>query len=265
VNLVSEPVEIRRALLLVGSPRTRKSSSNALGAYLLDQLNAQPGGSAPAVAAEAAASIETETIYLHPAMRSPEKMQVLLDAVDAADLVALAFPLYVDSLPAPALDALECIAAHRQGRDPSRRQLFAAIANSGFPEVQHSAPALAICETFARQAGFEWAGGLALGGGGVVGGAPLAEGGGKTMGIRGALDLAAEALAQGQAIPDAAQESLGRPVVPHWAYRLMGDWGWRQVSKRYSARKLLKDQPYLKGSIDERLNKRHQERAATTL
>ena len=66
--------EIRRALLLVGSPKTRKSTSYLLGEYLLDKLGAR--------------SIETETIYLHTSVRSPEKMQALLEAVDAADLVA---------------------------------------------------------------------------------------------------------------------------------------------------------------------------------
>jgi multimeric flavodoxin WrbA len=224
-------VEIRRALLLVGSPKTRKSTSSSLGGHLFEQLGAQ--------------SIQTETIYLHTVLRSPAKMQALLDAVDAADLVTLAFPLYVDSLPAPVIEALERIAAHRQGRDPSHRQLFTAIANCGFPEAHHCTAALAICETFARQAGFAWAGSLALGGGGMVNGVPLAEGGGKTMGIRKALDLAAEALAQGQAIPQAAQDMMARPVMPPWAYRLTGDLGWIWAARGYGALRSLKRQPYL--------------------
>jgi len=243
-NPISGPVEVRRALLLVGSPKTRKSNSNALGQYLLEQLKAQTR--------ETAHAIECATIDLHPALRSPEKTQVLLDAVDAADLVVLSFPLYVDSLPAPAIAALERIAAHRERatslRPAAPRPLWAAIANSGFPEARHNASALAICETFAQEAGFKWAGGLALGAGGVVGGMPLAEGGGKTLGIRAALDLAAKALAEGQRIPREAQELLAKPVIPHWLYRLLGDWGWRQASKGFGARKLLKAQPYRRGA-----------------
>lgn len=42
---------VQRALLLVGSPKMRKSTSNSLGQYLLDRLSAH--------------SIKTETIYLH--------------------------------------------------------------------------------------------------------------------------------------------------------------------------------------------------------
>jgi hypothetical protein len=171
-------------------------------------------------------------------------MQALLDAVDVADLVTLAFPLYVDSLPAPAIEALERIAAHRQGRDPSHRQRFTAIANCGFPEAHHCTTALAICETFARQAGFEWVGSLALGGGQMIDGAPLAEGGGKTMLIRKSLDLTAGSLAQGEAIPQAAQEMLARPVIPPWAYRLIGGLGWILAARGYGVMRSLKRRPY---------------------
>jgi hypothetical protein len=169
----------------------------------------------------------------------------MLEAVDAADLVTVAFPLYVDSLPAPVIEALERIAAHRLGRDRSRRQLFTVIANCGFPEAQHCAPALAICENFARQAGFEWAGPLALGGGGMVNGFPLAEGGGRTILMRNALDLAAEGLAEGRAIPEGAQDLFGKPIVPPWAYRLMSGMGWIQAARGYGALKSLRRKPYL--------------------
>jgi multimeric flavodoxin WrbA len=224
-------VEIQRALLLVGSPKTRKSTSNSLGGYLFEQLSAR--------------SIETETIYLHTVLRSPAKMQALLDAVNAADLVTLAFPLYVDTLPAPVIEALERIAAQRQGCDQNHRQMFTAICNCGFPEAQHNTNVLAICETFALQAGFEWAGSLSLGGGEMVAGAPLAQLGGMTIMMRKALDLTAETLAQGQSIPQAAKDIFGKPVIPHWVYRLTGWARWNKQSKGYGAQKLLKRQPYL--------------------
>jgi hypothetical protein len=219
--------EIRRALLLVGSPRTRKSTSHSLGGYLFEQL--------------AARSIQTETLYPHTVLRSPTKTQALLDAVDSADLVTLAFPLYVDSLPAPIIETLERIAAHRRDQE-TRPQSFTAIANNGFPEAAHNATALAICATFAQRAGFVWAGSLALGGGQMINGAPLT--GGKTARIRQALDLAAVALAEGRAIPTAAQELLDKPAVPHWAYRLMGGLGWRLEARRYGALRSLKRRPY---------------------
>jgi multimeric flavodoxin WrbA len=225
------PAEIRRALLLVGSPKTRKSTSNSLGGYLYEQL--------------AAHGVETETIYLHTVVHSPARMQALLDAVDAADLVTLAFPLYVDSLPAPVIKALERIAADRRDR-AHRRQVFTAIANSGFPEARQNATALAICRIFALQAGFEWAGALALGGGAAVAGAALT--GGKNARIRASLDLAAGALAQGRAVPAAAQDLLAKPLIPHRAYRLMGSLGWNRLAIHHGAWRSLKRQPYTKAA-----------------
>jgi multimeric flavodoxin WrbA len=221
----------RRALLLVGSPKARKSTSNSLGQYLFDQLKAQ--------------SMQTETVYLHTTVRSHEKMKGLMDALDAADLVTLVFPVYVDSLPAPVIEVLERVAAHRQSRGRDHRPLFIAISNSGFPEAGHNATALAICEIFARQAEFEWAGSLGLGGGqGLVADRPLEEGGGRTVRIRKGLKLAAAALAQGQAIPKAAQDLIAKPVIPAWAYRLMGGLGWKHQAKRHRAGRLLRSRPY---------------------
>ena len=223
--------EVRRALLLVGSPKTRKSTSNSLGGYLFDQLEAR--------------SIQTEKIYLHTVLRNPGKLQALLEAVEAADLVTLAFPIYVDTLPAPVIEALEQISAYRQERTPSHRQLFTALANCGFPEAYQCDTALANCELFASQAGFEWAGGLALGAGEAVNGASLVELGGQMLRMRQALELAAEALVQGRAIPQAARDGLAKPVIPHWLYRLTGWLRWRRWAERYDAKKTLKRQPYL--------------------
>jgi multimeric flavodoxin WrbA len=227
-----EPISIKRALLLVGSPRTRKSTSNSLGGYLFEKLGKH--------------NIQTETIYIHTTMYSAERTKAMLDAVDAADLILLAFPLYVDSLPAPVMNALEHIASHRVNqRETKPHQLFAAISNCGFPEPDHNATALAICENFARLTHFEWAGSLALGAGeGMVHGAPLNELDGRVIPLKKALDLSAESLARGMIIPQEAQALLAKPFVPGWLYRAMGVYGWSQQAKQYHAEKISKRQPY---------------------
>ncbi len=221
----------KKAVLLVGSPRTRKSSSQALGGYLFDRL--------------ALGQVQTETFYIHTSLYSTERMQALMEAVDAADLVMLAFPLYVDSLPAPVMAALERITARRAGKTGNRPR-FAALANCGFPESVHNQTAIAICETFARQAGFDWAGALSLGAGeGLVHGAALAEAGGPAIPIRKALDLAAAALVQGEAIPQSAVDLLAKPIIPGWLYRWMGVFGWRQQAKQYGVQNGMQRKPYL--------------------
>jgi multimeric flavodoxin WrbA len=225
----------QKALLLVGSPRTRKSTSDSLGSYLLEQLQAQ--------------GIQVETRYIHTTLHSKERWSAVLAAVDAADLLLLAFPLYVDTLPAPVIEALERIAARRAARQTAAPHRFAAIVNCGFPEAVHMDNATAVCALFARQAGFGWAGALALPGGeGMIHGAPLAELGGRAIPIKKSLELAALALAQGESIPQTAGDLLARPVVPAWLYRIFGGFGWKRMAKRYRAEKHLRRQPYLEKS-----------------
>ena len=217
---------IRRAALLVGSPRTSKSTSAALGGYLMNQL--------------AARGIETETIQIYTQFNSAEHVKQSLEKLDRADLVVLAFPLYVDSLPAPVIAALEKIAAHR-----TASQRFAAIANCGFPEASHNDTALAICEEFAAQTGMTWLGSLSLGAGeGMVHGKPLNELGGQGASFRKSLDLAAAALVEGKPIPQAARDLLAKPLIPVWMYKLFGGMGWKRSAKKYGMQKSLRRQPY---------------------
>lgn len=225
----AESTPVRRALLLVGSPRTRKSTSASLGGYLCEQLQSR--------------GVETQTIHIYTSLNSPERMKSMLESIDQADLVLLAFPLYVDSLPAPVTAALEKIAAHR--REQQKPTLFAAIANCGFPGAQHNDTALAICAEFARQNRLTWLGGLSMGAGeGVVHGAPLHELDGRAIPIKAALDLAAEALVNGSPIPPAARDLLAKPIIPNWMYTLSGRFGWRQAAKQYGMEKELNRQPY---------------------
>ncbi|HSJ86259.1 MAG TPA: NAD(P)H-dependent oxidoreductase [Anaerolineales bacterium] len=224
------PTPVKRAVLLVGSPRAKKSTSASLGDYLFEQLNIR--------------GVESQTIQIYTAIHSQERMNAMYEAIESADLVILAFPIYVDSLPAPVTAALEKIALN-QKYNPSAFK-FAAIANCGFPEAHQNETALAICAEFSRQSGLAWMGSLALGGGeGIVHGVPLHQMDGRAIPLKKALDLAAEALANGQPIPQAARDLLSKPMIPSWIYKLIGGLGWKQQAKHYGTQKELKRQPYL--------------------
>ena len=221
---------IKHAVLLVGSPRTKKSTSASLGGYLSEQLQAR--------------GVETQTTQIYTSLNSPERMKSLFESLDNADLAILAFPLYVDSLPAPVIAALEKISMHRKENPTPTR--FAAIANCGFPGANHNDTALAIASEFARQSGLTWMGGLALGAGeGIVHGTPLNALDGRAIPIKASLDLAAEALANGQPIPQSAKDLLAKPIIPNWAYTLQGQFGWKMAAKQHGMQNQLKRQPYL--------------------
>jgi len=232
------------ALLLIGSPKPGASSSESLGTYLCEKLETR--------------GVKTQTIKLVKALHSDEATETLRTAVAGSDLIVLSFPLYVDSLPAPLTLALEQIAAWNAdaaagagnaatgGEAPAagHRPAFVAICQSGFPEVEQSEVAIEICRNFAAAAGFEWAGGLILAAGGMVGGRPLRQIKGMMRSAVAALDLTADALAAGQAVPDEAVRLMAKPSFPRIAYRFMANWGWRSQLKKEAGGTPLDAQPY---------------------
>lgn len=229
----AEPIELEQrsmhmAAVLIGSPRGQNSSSYTLGDYLLGELQQR--------------GMQVETYFVYTLLNNPERAEALYAALDTADLVVLAAPLYVDSLPAPTIDMLERIAARRAGNTTSQR--FVAMSNCGFPESFHIKTELAICARFAQEAGFQWAGGLAVGGGDYLHGKSLTELGSRVMPISQALSQVAEALAAGEAIPQSAHEMLARHTVPTWLYRIFGNFGWKPGARQYGAEKHLRDAPY---------------------
>ena len=225
----------KQALLLVGSPKPAESTSESLGAYLFDDLEKR--------------GVKTQTLHVTKAVRNDESVAELRAAVAAADLVVLSFPLYVDSLPAPAIRALELIAAERAGaaaaREPgAEAKAFVTICQSGFPELDHNEVAVEICRNFAQAAGFEWAGGLILPAGGMLGGQPLAKMKGMMRTAVKALDLSAEALAAGRPVPDEAVRLMAKPPIPKFGYRFMANWGWRSQFKKRGEGESLKAAPF---------------------
>ena len=86
------------ALLLIGSPRGKKSTSHSLGSYLLDLLGAK--------------GMETQNMNIQMSLKTEEGKKKLLFLTDRSDIIILAFPLYVDTLPAPVIEMMELIRDH---------------------------------------------------------------------------------------------------------------------------------------------------------
>jgi hypothetical protein len=130
-----------------------------------------------------------------------------------------------------------------------------AIVNSGFPETRQNAVALAICKEFAAQSGMAWEGGIALGGGGVIGGQPLTvtkRSGLPVKHVIRALDLTAAALGAGHPVPAQAIRLMAKSPVPlmpfalwRWIYMRFGGKGFELEAARNGVSKdRLLDQPY---------------------
>jgi hypothetical protein len=214
----------KRVLLLVGSPRTKASTSAALGEYLSERLRAR------------GAIVESLTIG--------KDHGEIAAALTHVELLVLAFPLYVDSLPHPLIRTLEFIAEHRGMHRSRSPQRLAVLVNCGFPEAGQNATAVSICRRFALETGFDWAGGLALGGGDAIGGRPLRKIEFMARNVIAALDSAAESLVRGESIPEKAISLMAKPLVPRWLYTFIGNHNWRVKAKKYGMKERLGDRPF---------------------
>jgi multimeric flavodoxin WrbA len=225
-NAVTKP---QKVVLLVGSPRMAKSSSAALGGYLLEQL-AEKG-------------LSTETHHIYQTIHDEQNRNAMLIAIDSADLTILAFPLYIDSIPAPVLTLMHSIHERHAGKAP--RGAFAAIANCGFIESSQNESALASCASFATASGFRWMGSISIGGGeGLVHGRRLADLGGPVIPYKKALDGVASAFATGNPVPEEARQQLAKPFIPAWIYRFVGSRNWKKQARRNGIFEKIDDRPY---------------------
>lgn len=222
-----------KALLLVGSPRGGSSTSQVLGANLLEYLDER--------------GVASESFQVSDVVESRDGFARFLAALEKADLLLLSFPVYFDSLPAITIRFLERLAEGGREIPYLAAKRLVVIANSGFPEAWQSNTAVAICRKFALEVGFPWAGALSLGGGAAIDGRPLESMGGMMRHVREALELAAAALAAGEDVPREAVDLMAKPFMPSWAYLSTGGLGWRRKARRRGLWKGL-DDPVANGS-----------------
>lgn len=228
----------KKAILLVGSPRGPKSTSELLGTYLLKKLQ-QMG-------------FDTEKVWIQPSLKSDEGRDNLLASADQADILIISFPLYVDSLPSAVIKAMEIIAEHRRGKENLQRPRLLAISNNGFFEANQNNTALAICRRFALETGMEWVGGCGVGGGEAVGfmGRLLGAKSLEKLGFmsrreRNTLDLIAEFLATPGTIPKKEEVWRVEPSMPKWLFAMIGTiFLWRRQAKKNKVWERVHDRPY---------------------
>ena len=215
MNGVSE-----RILLLAGSPKgLEKSSSARLGRLVVEGLEEREWSS--------------ESIHLHAAVESEEGRRNLFEAIDRADVVLLAAPLYVDSLPAPAIRALELIAGHRRQAGEKRVPRFVSIITCAFVEPSQNDTCQRILHRFVDRAGLEWLTSVSLGGGGRI-----------TKRVREAFDILTEAVDLQILVPGEVERLTRKPLMPSWLYVVVGNVMWKRLADRNGVKDRLRARPY---------------------
>ena len=219
-----------KALLLIGSPKGKKSASNSVASYLLRKFQEK--------------NVKVEKTYIVKDIKTDESVDNLISQVNNSNILILIAPLYVDSLPAIVIKAMEKVYEHKNSSF-KKKQLMT-IFNCGFPEPHHNDLAVDMCKKFASLSGMMWAGGVTIGMGPSLEGRSL-EKFGMAKNLRKGLDMAADALAEGKPLPKEAEITASKPLmslpVAKFVMCTFGGrmWG-SQMDKE--AKKRMYDRPY---------------------
>jgi hypothetical protein len=217
-------------ILLLGSPKRKRSSSESFGNYVFNQINKE--------------GISKKVLHVGGALKNDQAWDEFVSALEDAETIILTFPLYWDSLPSHLVEAFERFYEQKGGIQKPHN--FYVIVHNGFPEPWHSESAIDICKCFAKKMDYRWQGALNIGGGAAIGGKPLEDTGGMTYKLRETLDTAAEAIGRGEPIPKNVLEHLSKPMYPTWFAVVLGGFGWRKLAKRRGAKTSLRSKPYEK-------------------
>ncbi len=211
------------ALLLMGSPRGRKSSSNTICIYLQELFKKKGFES-------------QDTIVLRNHVTTEEKMNDILGAIEKADIIVLVAPLYDDTSPAIVVKTME---AMEKNNSKYANKRFFPIINCGLAEPFHiTEVAIPIYHKFATTLGLQWVGSLALGSGeGIQGkdGKLLHESGGFGKKVIKALDRVVEAFVTKNEFGDEAVEIFSLKIFYNRVMRkfmiYMNNRGWKKMAK----------------------------------
>jgi multimeric flavodoxin WrbA len=227
--------QLKNVLLLTGSPKGEKSNSYALGKFLVERLEAK--------------GLKSEEVFAPRLVLTNGGSEKLLKAVDDADVIVFSTPLYVDSIPALTIKALELIHEHRKTVPPTKAQLWVAIMNSGFPEKEQMDTAMAIVKNFVQESNFKWGGGIRVGWGSAINEEPLDEKKGMTRKLTRGLSMASSDLYNGNPISDEAEKLASAPFLPLFLEKIMirlfiNRYLWDKQAKDNKVKDKMHDRPY---------------------
>jgi len=194
-------MSVKKLLLINGSPRKKGTSYSF--ARTMKQLAESMGN-------------EAEIIHVIDYFDGKERVEHLRELMIQSDIVAMAAPLYADTLPYPDIWLMEKLIGICN--DELKGKAFFAVGQCGFPDITRIEPLLAACRFFAEDAGMKWLGGLAYGGGPMINGALMEELGKKGEKITSGFKLALESIFRGEEIPSGAQELITMKI-PKILYR----------------------------------------------
>jgi NAD(P)H-dependent FMN reductase len=221
-----------------GSPKGHKSNSNEIISILKKMISA-----------DAEWQIVSQ-IRDFVRMDDPD----FSDPLYRSDILIIAFPLYVDSLPASLMKFLEkyrkgCITGGSTDLAAGKKQRVFAVANCGFHEGLQNGSALEMIGHFCNSAGLSWCGGAGIGTGEMILGIKNVP---PEAGIRKPVTEALRKIADAIEKKDGmlAENIYTQHKIPWLLYKIAGEFGWRQqIKKNRLSRKEINAKPLLEKPV----------------
>lgn len=196
-----------KIVLLNGSPKSKGSASQVL----LEEIGNRLGGA--------------ERILCNA--RKNQLHAEVIGHLAEADVLVMAFPLYVDGIPSHLLHCMEQL-EQELVRARKKKLLVYPIVNCGFYEAHQNLLALEMVKHWCHRAGFIYRQGVAVGGGGML---PAIENTPPGHGPRKKISLALQNLADHILKNDEGETILVSPGIPRFAYKGAAERRWRQRAK----------------------------------
>ena len=198
-----------KVCLIYASPKAKESTSEVLIHMLKKEMGEE----------------ESKEYQWNQNCVSEEEIKELLES----EVIVLAFPLYVDSLPSHLLRNLIQIEKAIKRQESSSKPKIYGIVNAGFFEGKQTLLAMECIKNWSKKCRFTFAGGIGIGGGGMIKAIQdLPNQSPPKKRIHQALKQLAENILQGK------EEEIRTidPQYPKLLYKLQAEHGWRIMAKR---------------------------------
>ncbi|MCQ1530832.1 NAD(P)H-dependent oxidoreductase [Lutispora saccharofermentans] len=210
---------MKRVVAINGSPKSAESTSGMLIKILEEYIGTI-----------------VDTFQAVELIRREDAHKVIADILKADDLL-IVFPLYVDSLPASLLKLLTQIEQAAKACGSSLPTVYT-ICNCGFYEAEHNSLALKMTRTFVKRIGAGYGYGLGIGCGGVL--AQMKKG--PVDNVYAALRDMGDAITAENS--KECEDVFVTPKMPRFLYKIGGNIGWRQMTRKNGVLKQIKAKPH---------------------
>lgn len=190
-------------LIIMGSPRGKKGSSEAIADYLIKRIES---------------TCTVTKILLKTEMNKPEK---ILACYERADHVIVSLPIYQNSVPGLVLSFFEFLEENKE-KFSVRERRMTVISNSGFDQVSAHRCAVLQCQMFAKKMGMGWEGAVTVAPGTLIDGKELDKTGGTYAKLRKLLDTIAGHIETGKHICQEDYKLVSKPFMSPALYRMAG-------------------------------------------